>query len=549
MLRKLFGHSLKAFKAYRYVPEVLDDVRGLAAYYQEKVNPKFKPSKKTPFLFGLEIEVENTPYRDIPLLSGWRMENDGSLRNSGAELISPPADFAYLEYTLPIQLGFLRSKNKKLDFSWRTSTHVHVNVRPLQVRQLYLLLLLYLVFEKALFRFSSWDRTDSIFCVPVSQTPYVEMLRALIHSKDGFVQEIGEWQKYSALNLSRLRDYGTVEFRHMGGADDLNRVLTWLKIIHNLIEFVSLAVDFKAFHGVIGNILDLNTSSKYDRFTFQVFKDNEVVNELLSQGDFFKGISAGISVAKEVISKDFDEDSRFADGYKIFPEGVEEVVAKKLDDAGVLRPRRELSPKEAMYTVDAFKLEGAPDFGAHAKKLMAEIDMAQFVPQHPVVHVVDLDNVETPVPVFNEDGDDVELDLVQRENLGRAMYLTTPFPEWKGGTGIYQDCDPQKLRLLDLEITAFRGRDPNEYGVPGQFVGVCPIKMLLENLKSVNLANQALLWTSPVMAMGPENVPQVLRRGCLIWLHPGFGPARLFVKKFHSMNGHGYPIFSFWRIL
>jgi hypothetical protein len=45
------------------------------------------------------------------------------------------------------------------------------------------------------------------------------------------------WEKYSAVNLSRLADLGTVEFRHLPGTRDGATIAVWLRILNDLRAF------------------------------------------------------------------------------------------------------------------------------------------------------------------------------------------------------------------------------------------------------------------------------------------------------------------------
>lgn len=44
------------------------------------------------------------------------------------------------------------------------------------------------------------------------------------------------WQKYTALNLLPITKYGTVEFRHMHGTNDFDKLCTWINSLSNLIS-------------------------------------------------------------------------------------------------------------------------------------------------------------------------------------------------------------------------------------------------------------------------------------------------------------------------
>jgi hypothetical protein len=45
---------------------------------------------------------------------------------------------------------------------------------------------------------------------------------------------LSKWHKYTALNLKRMIDLGTVEFRHMHGTSDPAEIDVWLHVLENL---------------------------------------------------------------------------------------------------------------------------------------------------------------------------------------------------------------------------------------------------------------------------------------------------------------------------
>ena len=104
------------------------------------------------YIFGLEIEVENIRYNlpDATYKSYWNITGDNSLRNNGVEFITLPLKAFQIDKALQ-QLRF-RTNQFRADFSERTSTHVHMNIRDLTIDQIYNLTLLYITVEKLLCR-------------------------------------------------------------------------------------------------------------------------------------------------------------------------------------------------------------------------------------------------------------------------------------------------------------------------------------------------------------------------------------------------------------
>jgi hypothetical protein len=156
----------------------------------------------------------------------FRSRQDLSLRNHGFEYVSKPQpskqfleNFKGLHKTL--QLG-------PDAFSPRTSTHVHVNVSSLTVEETRTLVLLYALYEECFFMMVKPERRDNIHCVPLTETH----LPAIY--KTELTKYVQKWSKYTALNLLRIPDLGTIEFRHMHGTNDAEEMKQWLDVLNNL---------------------------------------------------------------------------------------------------------------------------------------------------------------------------------------------------------------------------------------------------------------------------------------------------------------------------
>jgi hypothetical protein len=177
------------------------------------------------FFAGMECEIESV--KD----SGdageeWAVKQDNSLRNNGLEYVSPP---------LPRQelMGRFSKLHKVIKlgtepFSVRTSTHVHVNVASMEIKDARTMVLLYALFEECFFMMTKPERRDNIHCVPLTETHLPSIY------KHDLVAFEAKWSKYTALNIKRLKDLGTVEFRHLHGTDNETEVAKWLEVLENL---------------------------------------------------------------------------------------------------------------------------------------------------------------------------------------------------------------------------------------------------------------------------------------------------------------------------
>ena len=245
-----------------------------------KIDPKFIESfiasnkiqyTNPEFLFldpkthvGIEVEVENVSYinPNIPLCF-WKVTEDGSLRNHGKEFKSAAISLRHAQLALEL---LFQGLNPDIDFSKRTSIHVHVDVRGLTINQLLTLLFVYTVVENLLFKFTRSDRRNSIFCTPITETTLLTDLNIRDPvSLENHFKHI--WKKYSALNILPITTFGTVEFRQMPGTRDITKLCIWLDLLSRirLFAYQHTLVD------ILSIIYDLNTNSQYRRFVESVF--------------------------------------------------------------------------------------------------------------------------------------------------------------------------------------------------------------------------------------------------------------------------------------
>ena len=227
------------------------------------------PVVNNQYIFGLELETENVQDKfeigTIKHRGYWSRDIDNSLRNYGKEFISVPLKAFQLEHALD-QLTSLYNV-KKLEWSERTSTHVHVNARDLTLEQILGMILVYCAVEKVLFKWVGHNRDKNIFCIPLYKTWYYRNIGNFTTDAYSIARN---WNKYTALNLNPLQKYGTIEFRHLYGTWDKEVILQWT----NLISCIKRYSKNKTVHEIKTSIFDLNTSSVYNEFILNVFKSH-----------------------------------------------------------------------------------------------------------------------------------------------------------------------------------------------------------------------------------------------------------------------------------
>ena len=178
-------------------------------------------------LVGIEVEVENQAHRRATN-AVWQATGDGSLRNGGIEFISRPIPAMYAPGALKNLFG--DGLDGDCCFSPRTSVHVHINMQDVPTEKVIDMLLVYGLFEKALFRYVGRARWRNIYCTPITETTLM-----------GGISARGiraSWEKYTGFNILPLQQKGTVEFRHMHGTVDVKKLCVWIDLITKLKEYV-----------------------------------------------------------------------------------------------------------------------------------------------------------------------------------------------------------------------------------------------------------------------------------------------------------------------
>lgn len=246
---------------------------------------------------GVEFEVEGTDkfsYKDEDALHRWwNIHDDGSLRGRAVELVMRrPYGGADAEAAL----GVLRGRMDKCSFSYRTSVHVHLDVRDITSTALYRILLLYLVFEELLFDVCGKKRAANNFCLSsYNGNGFLAQLSAI--SPTQCIRSITSTNtadlRYASLNLDAVRKFGSLEFRGHEGTHDVDRIATWINILTHIKHY---AVRTR-------NVEDLLTKVSDDgpRIILAECFSPELAEVLQSGGDTFGKLLRGARRAQQVI--------------------------------------------------------------------------------------------------------------------------------------------------------------------------------------------------------------------------------------------------------
>lgn len=192
--------------------------------------------------FGLEIECEGN---NLPLLKGhpWISTDDGSLRgvfphSRNEYILNKPLDLPEAVEAIAFLNKQFEEHKSELNFSFRTSVHVHANMQQLDEVQVLNVIYLYMLMEPSLVEYCGEGRKANRFCLRLQDADGLYDLLSQIFVRGlRYVKEYREDAiRYSSLNLAPLYKYGSVEFRAMRGTSDPAVLVPWLNVLNCIIE-------------------------------------------------------------------------------------------------------------------------------------------------------------------------------------------------------------------------------------------------------------------------------------------------------------------------
>lgn len=188
--------------------------------------------------YGIEIEVEGNYLPDVLNDKRWRAEHDGSLRGESMEyILSKPLNKVDIHNALESLAEEL--SNSKLNFSFRTSVHVHMNVQNLTLDEYLALLYTYMLLEEPLITFCGKERKGNRFCLRLQDAEGIldtldQMFR---YGERGLHAIVVDGVRYAAMNVGATMQYGSLEFRGMRGTMDVDLLSQWVEILDRLKQF------------------------------------------------------------------------------------------------------------------------------------------------------------------------------------------------------------------------------------------------------------------------------------------------------------------------
>lgn len=192
---------------------------------------------------GIEVELENLTDGLDYRMKYWRTTTDGSLRDNGLEFIfKQPMGGVDVVNAAHELTDFIKKHEIPIQLSERTSVHVHLDVRDLNVEQMFNLIVAYAFVERVMMRYCGEERMKNNFCIPLYELGSTAFINRISHLKDEhefqrYANTFVENERYTAFNLNAMLSYGSIEFRGYHGTYDAEEILRWVNVILSLKKF------------------------------------------------------------------------------------------------------------------------------------------------------------------------------------------------------------------------------------------------------------------------------------------------------------------------
>jgi hypothetical protein len=226
--------------------QVVGLIRNEVMHYPTMGGRTSKVLRHSNILCGIELETERWGPADetqAALSNVWTFDADGSLRGPWAmEAISIPLKGTAL-------VGAVRKLCKAITldvedaFSYRCSTHIHVNMLDLTPHQLTAFMLTSLLVDNFMFEAGGGERRGNYNCRPVSlMMEEVEGLATLAYALE--TNKSPKWKhlfndrnRYYGTNFAALFKFGTCEFRHFPGTQHSPELLRWIDFVGDIYQY------------------------------------------------------------------------------------------------------------------------------------------------------------------------------------------------------------------------------------------------------------------------------------------------------------------------
>lgn len=189
---------------------------------------------------GVELEWEGIGpewYAKMSELKYWAPHDEASLKEKGIELaLRTPLGGKDLEDAIEE----VTSQGAKPDLTYRTSTHIHVDVRDFTLENFRVFMMWMAMLEPIVMAVYP-ERASNNFCTPMSRTANVLTIpskygivdRGMSDMRriDSILRSFNRETRYCSLNLHSIQKFGSIEFRMLPGISDKEELMFWCNLL------------------------------------------------------------------------------------------------------------------------------------------------------------------------------------------------------------------------------------------------------------------------------------------------------------------------------
>jgi hypothetical protein len=187
---------------------------------------------------GTEVETEFLQLDTEPVIPGWKVHNEGSIRGVAREFVTDgPVPFHKKRAAYDALAGVLGKLQVNVA-SHRTSVHNHINVSRISPMQTWTAASLYWMVENLLFSYCGEERVGNLFCLRLSDAEgLMEDVFADLNAEYPFKTLLeNDDLRYAGLNVNAIRKFGSLEFRGMRGVYDADTLDIWSTACYNIVH-------------------------------------------------------------------------------------------------------------------------------------------------------------------------------------------------------------------------------------------------------------------------------------------------------------------------
>jgi hypothetical protein len=188
---------------------------------------------------GIELEVIGSGLPSaFQKTTAWQQKVDGSVKVRKGEVAfeyvmkQPVGRVKFISTVKELLEEFQAVKAKVAEGRISNSNHVHINAQQLTLQQVYTWLSVYFIFEELLCRWAGEDRVSNLFCLRARDAEGLILMLRKAASEDafsGFTQ--AKQYRYSAVNVTSLSKFGSLEFRALRGTCDVEVIENWVNTL------------------------------------------------------------------------------------------------------------------------------------------------------------------------------------------------------------------------------------------------------------------------------------------------------------------------------